>query len=217
MNYPPPPWNLKGYAILTFNLLDIEKARAFVPPELEIVAVLPSKTLGGVYLSAYESGSVLQYNELIVTSGLTRYQGQTSSWISHIYVDNATSVAGGREIWGLPKEMADFSWKDHEVRVSQSDRNLCSLKYQRNWSNLATWWKPRFSAGSFGGLNTELLQFNNQFAAEISLLSSNLTVPTSSPFASLNLGQPWLTLKMNQLDLTAGAPKMVGQKSILNK
>jgi acetoacetate decarboxylase len=216
MSYPPSPWYLQGKAILTVNLLDIATARSFVPPELEIVAILPGKTLGGVYLSTYESGSVLEYNELIVTCGLTRYQGQTSSWISHIYVDNATSVAGGREIWGLPKEMADFSWTNNNVTVSQGDRELCSLKYQRNWLNLATWWKPQFSAGSFGGLNTDLLQFNNQFAAEISLLSSNLTIPTSSPFASLQLGQPWLTINMDQLNLTAGSPQVIGQKSIIN-
>jgi acetoacetate decarboxylase len=216
MSYPPSPWHLQGKAILTVNLLDISTARSFVPPELEIVAILPGKTLGGVYLSTYASGSVLEYNELIVTCGLTRYQGQTSSWISHIYVDNATSVAGGREIWGLPKEMADFSWTNNTVTVSKGDRDLCSLKYQRNWLNLVTWWKPQFSAGSFGGLNTDLLHFNNQFAAEISLLSSKLTIPTSSPFASLQIGQPWLTINMNQLNLTAGSPQIIGQKSIIN-
>jgi acetoacetate decarboxylase len=216
MSYPPSPWHLQGKAILTVNLLDISTARSFVPPELEIVAILPGKTLGGVYLSTYASGSVLEYNELIITCGLTRYQGQTSSWISHIYVDNATSVAGGREIWGLPKEMADFSWTNNSVTVSQGDRDLCSLKYQRNWLNLTTWWKPQFSAGSFGGLNTDLLYFNNKFAAEISFLSSNLTIPASSPFASLQIGQPWLTINMDQLNLTAGSPQIIGQKSIIN-
>ena len=74
MNYPQPPWNLKGHAIQTLNLLDINQVRPVIPPELEIVAVLPGKTLGGIYLSAYKSGSLLQYNELIVVAGLTRYQ-----------------------------------------------------------------------------------------------------------------------------------------------
>ena len=212
MNYPPPPWNLKGYAILTFNLLDFKQARDFVPEGLEIVAVLPGKTLGGVYLSVYETGSLLQYNELIVTSGLTRYKDQVSSWISHIYVDNTTSVAGGREIWGLPKEMAEFTWKDNKVDVSQGGQFLCTLQYRRHWLNLGTWWNPKFTATAFSGLSKELLQFKSQFTTGLSLLSSKLTIPEDSPFAGLNLGQPWLTLKMNQLDLIAEVPKVIGNK-----
>ncbi len=212
MNYPPPPWNLKGYAILTVNLINIDKARLFVPSELEIVSVLPGKTLGGVYLSTYKSGSVLQYNELIVTSGLTRYGEQTASWIGHIYVDNEVSVAGGREIWGLPKEMAEFTWNKGNVTVKQGDLLLCHLQYQRNWYNLATWWQPQFNASSFGSLNTELLLFDNKFAADLALISSQLTVPETSPFANLNLGQPIATLEMNQLDLTAGMPEVIGAK-----
>ena len=104
MNYPAAPWKLKGYALQTLNLIEVEKARNFVPPELEIVSVLPGKTLGGIYLSAYQSGSILEYNELIVVPGLVRYQNKTATWISHIYVDDEKSVAGGREIWGLPKD-----------------------------------------------------------------------------------------------------------------
>lgn len=216
MNYPQPPWNLKGYAILTFNLINIDKARLFIPPELEIVSVLPGKTLAGVYLSTYESGSVLQYNELIVTSGLTRYQEQTASWISHIYVDNEISVAGGREIWGLPKEMAEFTWKKGDITVKQGDRLLCNLQYQRNWYNLATWWQPQFNASSFGGLNTQLLWFENKFAADLALISSKLTVPETSPFANLNLGQPIFTLEMSRLDITAGVPEVIGAKVVFS-
>lgn len=213
MNYPQPPWNLKGHAIQTLNLLDINQVRPVIPPELEIVAVLPGKTLGGIYLSAYKSGSLLQYNELIVVAGLTRYQNYIASWISHIYVDDATSVAGGREIWGLPKEMAEFTWEAERVSVSQDNQLLCNLEYKPNWFKLATWWQPKFSAASFSGLDTELLMFDNQFSLNISFLSGKLNIPKNSAFTNLNLGQPWLTLKMNQLDITANAPKIIGQKS----
>jgi acetoacetate decarboxylase len=53
----------------------------------------------------------LEYSELIVIAGLVRYSGQIGGWVSHIYVDNADSVAGGRNIWGLPKELAEFIWE----------------------------------------------------------------------------------------------------------
>lgn len=214
MNYPSPPWNLKGYAVQTLNFIDIERAKPFIPSELGIVSVLPGKTLGGIYLSAYVSGS-LQYNELIVVPGLTRYEGKIGAWISHIYVDSEASVAGGREIWGLPKEMAQFTWERDRVTAKQNDRLLCGLNFQPSWLNLSTWWQPQFSANAFGGLDTNLLLFSNNFAANIVMLSGKATIPQNTPFASLNLSQPQFTFKLNQLNLTTGVPKIIGKKSII--
>jgi acetoacetate decarboxylase len=212
MIYPAAPWNLKGYAIQTLNLLDIKRSRQVMPSELEIVSVLPGKTLGGIYLSVYEADSLLQYNELIVVAGLTRYQNQFGSWISHIYVDNEVSVAGGREIWQLPKEMADFSWQKGQVTVRHQDYPLCNLQFSRNWYHLASWWQQKFTANAFSSLSTDLLLFNNSFSSQFSLLSGELTIPQNSPFASLNLGQPWLTIKMDNLNLIAGEPTVIGKR-----
>lgn len=171
MTYPPAPWHLKGYAVQTLNLLDMKTSRPFIPPELEIVSILPGKTLGGVYLSVYESGSLLQYNELIVVAGLVRYQDRIGSWISHIYVDSEESVAGGRNIWGLPKEMAEFTWEDEQIVVKQSDSLLCRLYYKSSWLNLSTWWQQKFSADGYSGLKSDLLRFTSRFKAKIALLS----------------------------------------------
>ncbi len=215
-SYPKPPWNLKGSAILILNLLDISNVRQLIPPELEIVSVLPNKTLGSIYLSVYNSGSVLQYNELIVVAGLTKYQNHIGSWISHIYVDNEISVAGGREIWGLPKEMAEFVWQDNRVTVSQDNRLLCSLDYNQSWWHLNTWWQQMFNAQSFSGFDKELLLFENNFSTKLGLLSGKLTVPVESPFSYFNLAHPWLTISMNNLDLIANKPEIIGEKTPSN-
>jgi hypothetical protein len=94
MAYPQAPWTLQGYSLQTLNLIDITAARSLVPSELEIISVWPGKTLGGVYVASYGSGSTLEYNELIVVSAITRYANRFGTWISHIYVDNPDSVAG---------------------------------------------------------------------------------------------------------------------------
>ncbi|WP_414621050.1 acetoacetate decarboxylase family protein [Calothrix sp. CCY 0018] len=213
MTYPPAPWNLKGYAFQTLQLVDIEQASKFVPSELEIVSLLPGKTLGSIYISSYESGSLLTYNELIVVPGLVRYQGKIGGWISHIYVDNPDSVAGGREIWGLPKEMADFSWNNGSVSVSQNNRELCSLSYQKGFLNLSTWWQQELSVGSFAGLGEELLYFENQFKTQVALMEGKLEIHQDSYFASLNLDKPLFTLNLQKLELIAGVPKVVGEKA----
>jgi len=76
MVYPPAPWNLQGYAVGTLQLVDVARVRPLVPSELEIVSLLPGKTLGGIYISSYGLGSVMEYNELIVVSAIANYAGK---------------------------------------------------------------------------------------------------------------------------------------------
>ncbi len=128
MSYPQPPWTLKGYAFLTLQLLDIARVRPLIPPALNIISVLPGKTIGGVYLSKYNSDSVLEYSELIIIAGFLSYKGKFGGWVSHIYVDNPESVAGGREIWGLPKELAQFTWTERSV--TEAKQIICYV----NWT-----------------------------------------------------------------------------------
>ena len=70
VGYPQAPWTLKGYAISTVHLVDVDKVRHLIPSELNIISVLPGKTLSVVYVSGYGSGSVLEYSELIVAPAM---------------------------------------------------------------------------------------------------------------------------------------------------
>ncbi|MDJ0732853.1 MAG: acetoacetate decarboxylase family protein [Nostocaceae cyanobacterium] len=214
MTYPPAPWKLQGYAIQTLHLIDIQRVTAFVPSELEIVSLFPGKTLGGIYLSTYVTGSLLEYNELIVVPAFVRYQNQTGAWISHIYVDNEYSVAGGREIWRLPKEMAEFKWDNNQVSVRQNQHQLCQLYYKKGLLSFSTWWRQAFIGNTFGGLGSELLFFQGHFKSQIGLLQANLEIPQESPFVSLSLGQPWLTLNLQNLELLADIPQLLGNQVI---
>jgi acetoacetate decarboxylase len=211
MTYPPAPWNLKGFAVQTLHLVEIDRARNFVPAGLEIVSVLPGKTLGSVYVSSYQAGSVMEYNELIVAAAVVRDRGKVGSWISHIYVDNLDSVAGGREIWGLPKEMAEFTWENNSVTVNQENRNLCRLNYQDNLLSFLRL-PQNLSANSFSGLSSELLLFKASFQAKINSISAKLEIPSDSPFVNLNLKQPFLSLNLKELNLVANRPEVVGEK-----
>ncbi|MGJ5632379.1 acetoacetate decarboxylase family protein [Nostoc sp. CALU 1950] len=212
MPYPQAPWTLHGYAIQTLHLVNIDQVRPLIPLELEIISVWPGKTLASVYLSNYGSGSVLEYSELIVVPALVNYQRKIGAWISHIYVDNADSVAGGREIWGLPKELAEFTWEQGKyVSVHQENRKLCSLKY--NQQSLA--WRQRLSVSSFSAKDADLLIFPAEFESVLGLIGSKLEIPAESPFSEMGLGQPWLTVRCEQMNLRVDAPKVIGQ-SILD-
>jgi acetoacetate decarboxylase len=209
MTHPPAPWQLHGYAVQTLSLVDIDRARRFVPANLEIVSILPGKTLGSVYISEYQAGSTLVYNELIVAPALVKNRGKVGGWISHIYVDNVDSVAGGREIWGLPKEMAEFTRTNACVTVKQQDLTLCSLSTRPNL--LSAWKLPLKIAGyCFGNLDRNLLYFGNNFQTQGSSVSSNLDIPQDSPFGGLNLSQKFLTIDLQNLQLVAGVPELTG-------
>jgi acetoacetate decarboxylase len=210
MSYPVTPWTLCGKAIASVHLVNINQVRSLIPAEFQIFSVWPGKTLAGVYFSEYCQGSVLEYSELIVIPAIVSYQNKIGGWVSHIYVDNPDSVAGGREIWGLPKELAHFTWEnDKRVTVRQGDRSLCTLNYKPH--NLA--WRQRLTGYSFSVKGAELIQFPAQCEALFALIGSSLEIPSESPFAGLSLGQPFLTVRAEQMKLQVAHPEVVGQRA----
>src|SRR5690349_21774012 len=121
LSYPPAPWRLRGASVQSLRLVRVEQAHRFVPAGVRIVPVVPRRTLAAMYCARYEAGSTLQYSELAMAPALVRTRGKIGFWISHLYVDNPVSVAGGRETWHLPKQLAAFHWnaEGHEVLVTQ--------------------------------------------------------------------------------------------------
>ncbi len=209
MAYPPAPWTLMGHALQTLQLVDTKRARPFVPSELKIVSVLPGKTLGGVFLASYGPGSVLEYNELIVAAALTRNAGRSGFWISHIYVDDVDSVAGGREIWGLPKDLAQFIWElgeQGQALVRHEDRLLCLLRYGHE----RALWRQRLMMPSFSIRGSDLLFSKGAINARLSVARGRLEVPAESPFATLGLGRAWMTYHYKEMAFVAGIPQIMG-------
>jgi hypothetical protein len=84
--------------------------------------LIPTGLTTGVMLAAY-TGGTLAYHELIVFGrGLV---------VSEIYVDDARSRAGGREIWNLPKELADFRLSPGRFEVRRAGELLLSARVRR--------------------------------------------------------------------------------------
>jgi acetoacetate decarboxylase len=127
--YPPAPWRLIGTSLQTLAFIPLELAQASVPSPLRVVPVAPGRTLGGFFCARYTDGSTLQYHELAVSPALTRVGFRAGFWISHIYVDSAQSMRGGREIWSLPKQLATFRWRAGEIEVCDGPRRLCSVRW----------------------------------------------------------------------------------------
>ncbi|MDT7787005.1 MAG: hypothetical protein QOF58_5424 [Pseudonocardiales bacterium] len=87
-----------------------------VPRKLVPHAHLPSSarmiTLAGnafvaVAFVKYEPGSELTYDELLVATPVND-QGRIAVSVPQIWVDSEASRQGGREMWGIPKQLAKF-------------------------------------------------------------------------------------------------------------
>jgi hypothetical protein len=174
VSFPSPPWHLQGELVI-------------------VPALVRPRALGGVMLADYRSGT-LRYSELIVFSGATA-RGMI---VSHIYVDSEESLRGGRAVWGLPKELAEFELTPSTFTARQGTRPLLHARIRRRPGRL-----PLFipapvvsEAGSTVG--------RAWVRAAPALVT--LEVPDASPFASLGLSGTRLGLAGDDLRLTMPAP-----------
>jgi len=97
-SYPPAPWPLVGQMWLSLLRL---RAAAEAPD-----GVRPAGLYGVAFVS-YEEGSPLTYGELLVARALPG-RGRDVE-ITDIWVDSPASMAGGRELWAIPKGLCDFT------------------------------------------------------------------------------------------------------------
>ncbi|MFF3413702.1 acetoacetate decarboxylase family protein [Streptomyces sp. NPDC002698] len=103
--YPEEPWHLAGQMYLSLWLVPARE----LPPVADgtrPVTVAGRGAVGAAWV-VYENDSVLHYNELL-RAVLVRDGRRPRVCVTDIWVDSAASMAGGRELWGIPKEMADF-------------------------------------------------------------------------------------------------------------
>ena len=102
-SFPPGPYRFynREYVIITYRT-DMDALRAVVPEPLEIIDPIvkyefirmPDSTGFGDYT---ESGQVIP----------VRYKGEDGSFVHSMYLDDDAPIAGGREIWGFPKKLAN--------------------------------------------------------------------------------------------------------------
>jgi hypothetical protein len=122
---PQAPWHLQGEGWAAPFALDREVE---LP---EGLSPLAPRTLA-VILNRYTRGT-LAYDELAF--GVPVRQGLTPAlWIPHLWVSSATSVAGGRRIWNLPKLLAAFEWTGDRCTVVDEDGPVLTITVARGMS-----------------------------------------------------------------------------------
>ncbi|MCA2217957.1 acetoacetate decarboxylase family protein [Jidongwangia harbinensis] len=104
--YPPEPWHLRGQMYLSI----FPVPAALLPPlpaalrgTVRPVTVAGRAVVGAAWVR-YEPGGTLSYRELL-SAVLVHERGRPRATILDIWVDDVRSRDGGRELWGIPKEL----------------------------------------------------------------------------------------------------------------
>jgi hypothetical protein len=103
--YPAPPWALSGQA--HGHLLVVRAGRLPDVPDGFDPLVFGGFGLVATAWVDYREGTVDPYRELMAAV-VGRWRGRLTATVTHMWVDSDVSRRGGRELWGYPKEMAEF-------------------------------------------------------------------------------------------------------------
>lgn len=128
--YPPAPWHATGQ-------LWVGLFQADAPAALPIgLTPLIGSRARVIALIRYLDGSTLVYDELLIGTP-ARADLRPGIYIEYLYVDSVASLWGGRRIWGLPKELATFTWHGETCQIADSaGEPLVTLHVNRNASVL---------------------------------------------------------------------------------
>ncbi len=106
VEYPPEPWDLHGHGCVSLWTVRVGDLPA-LPDGVRPVTAFGRALVTTAFVD-YLPGSLLPYRELLAAV-LVRRGARPGLSITHIWVDSPQSKAGGRELWGIPKELADLT------------------------------------------------------------------------------------------------------------
>lgn len=118
-DFPPPPWQLEGTALLSlFTLPNRELSSLATPPVPGFPPVqIRGRVVVAVVAARYDAGSVLRYDELLLA--LPHRARRPTVSIPRIWVDNSSSMVGARQLWGIPKDLGHFAGDPDRWRTGQ--------------------------------------------------------------------------------------------------
>jgi acetoacetate decarboxylase len=116
--YPPGPYrfNNREYMIITYRT-DMDALRAVVPEPLEV----PDPIVKYEFIRMPDSTGFGDYTESGQVIPVT-FEGQKGGYVHSMYLNDDAPIAGGREIWGFPKKLAEPTLRvDKDVLLGTLD------------------------------------------------------------------------------------------------
>jgi hypothetical protein len=108
--FPPEPWDLRGRMHVS-----LWRARRNRLPRWTLPAGVRPLTVGGrcallTFCVDYSPEGTLAYRELLLALAVRQGRRIGCTAVA-VWVDSEQSKAGGRALWGIPKEIGGFAWE----------------------------------------------------------------------------------------------------------
>lgn len=200
--YPPPPWHLNASAYISIWRLPVERFAGSAGSAIRPIR-LGRKMLLAAGFVFYERGSSLEYNELFL-GVLTRAVGQIGITIPLIWVDSPISQRAGRELWSIPKQLAEFERASSAgpFRAARAEGTIAQARF-----------KPRATLPFRLPIRIAILQETGakvqhttmSASASIELGTAEWTIPDESPVRLLAASAPVLSMRLRNARIRFGA------------
>jgi hypothetical protein len=201
-DYPPAPWLLQGQA--NFHVLAVRSGS--LPP---VPAGFTPLRIGGFGLVVvgwvdYQGGSILRYRELLAAVA-GRWAGGVSATVTDMWVDSPASRAGGRALWGYPKQLASFELAINPSGTARASDPDGTELARGTFTALVT--SPvgiTVRGGTVQRLDGRLSAVRASFRSRPALGRGSIWAPPESPLAFVNDARTLLRLGLRDFEFTFG-------------
>jgi hypothetical protein len=107
--FPPEPWQLRGDMFTALWLVPRSEVPGWRLPSGVRPLRLGRSLLLVTFWVDYRPGGTLAYRELLVALAVRDRRGPAACAVE-AWVDDPRSMAGGRTLWGIPKELGSFAF-----------------------------------------------------------------------------------------------------------
>ncbi|WP_375003303.1 acetoacetate decarboxylase family protein [Aeromicrobium sp. CTD01-1L150] len=145
VTYPGEPWDLHGDATAGVFLVPVSKLPELPPPGTRVITVAGRAIVTAAFFR-YREPSPLTYGEVMATV-LVRRRWRPRVFIPQIWVDSPASRDGGRQLWAIPKDLAQFAG---DPGTSMVGDELASVTVSRT-RRLPGRWRTSFRVAQWRG------------------------------------------------------------------
>lgn len=207
----PGAENSAGFCLAVFYLVPKRYAAEVIPEPLKIIEVLPGITVGGVYAARYKKDRGESISEFGILPAYVRH-GEKSGYFMHHY---CADKGAGEPSWQRePSERhtGNFTWEitDRHLgfTIHSGGVKLISVRLRPLLRNLP------FSASipllcAKGG---NVMFMRNQFASNIGLSTSRVSIPKGSPLKGFPLRVKLISTYWEATNIVAREPEGVKER-----
>jgi hypothetical protein len=181
-------------------LVPLESVPVTLPAGCRPVRIGGKGVVGTVWVS-YEPGGVLSYRELMATL-LVRRGLRLMPTITHIWVDSPASRDGGRALWGIPKELAEFDFSGEGLSARDADGLLARGTVTRMLA-VPGRWSSGFRVAQWLGGKPKFSPVRSRAAIELS--RATFAAEPTGPLAFLADRTPLVSFTLRDFQMTFGS------------